>query len=57
MPFKILKENDFLTKIVKYAIREHFSTDEFKKLSIEMLRNRISKLEDELDNQIDDDAS
>lgn len=54
---KILKENDFLTKIVKDAIREHFSTDQFKKLSIEMLRNRISKLEYELYSQIDDDAS
>jgi hypothetical protein len=54
---KILKENDFLTNIVKDAIREHFSTDEFKKLSIQMLRNRISKLEDELSSQIEDGES
>jgi hypothetical protein len=44
-------------KIVKDAVREHFDTEEFKKMSIEMLRNRISKLEDELYRQTDDDAS
>lgn len=54
---KILSENDFMGKIVKDAVREHFGTEEFKKLSIEMLRNRISKLEDELYRQTDDDAS
>lgn len=53
----ILSENDFMSKIVKDAVREHFGTEEFKKLSIGMLRNRISKLEDELYRQTDDDAS
>lgn len=54
---KILSENDFLGKIVKDAVREHFGSEEFKKLSIEMLRNRISKLEDELYRQTDDYVS
>jgi hypothetical protein len=48
---KILSENDFLNKIVNNAVREHFGTEEFKKISIYMLRNRISKLEDEINSQ------
>ena len=52
---KILSENDYLKKIVNDSIREHFSSDEFKKLSIEMLKNRIYKLEKELyDYEIND---
>ena len=48
---KILSENDFLNKIVDNAVKEHFGTEEFKKISIYMLRNRISKLEDEINSQ------
>jgi hypothetical protein len=52
---RILNENDLLIKTVKDSIREHFGTDEFKKLSIQMLRNRITQLENELRDELDGD--
>lgn len=44
----ILEKNDLLGKIIKPMIYEVFNSDSFKKISIDLLRRRIEKLEKEL---------
>jgi len=41
----ILKKNEFLNDIVERAVVAHFNTDSFKRISIEMMQDRIDKLE------------
>lgn len=46
----ILTKDDFLKNIIQQCINKHFATDDFKRLSISVLQNRINQIEQELYN-------
>jgi hypothetical protein len=47
---EIISKDDDYKYIIKQCVNEYFKTEEFKKISIKMLKNRIEQLEQELYN-------
>lgn len=52
---RIFRENKLLDTVVRKCIAEYFNTNEFKKVSIEMLRDKINSLENSLKYEMDED--
>lgn len=51
----IIEKNGLLEKIIKPMVYEVFNSDNFKKISIDLLRRRIERLEEELEKGYEED--